>query len=163
MNTVYLFGIGSPFADDSIGWTAVDELENELAPVKNIVFEKLRAPASIFQHEFVESDFIIFIDAMVADEPKGIKAGSVRAFSADQLPDSSKQLSSHGLNLKTAVDLLVGLGLSHNQIKVIGIAVPMPSQIDYIQGVSCALRATTNNLSARILNLLNEFKVEYKR
>lgn len=130
MNMIYIFGIGSPFGDDNLGWDAIDDLQKEFKSSPNIHLEKLSSPSNIFIYDLDESDFIIFIDAVIS----GAKPGTIHTYTPNQLPASSKQISSHGLNLKTSVDLLLGLGLSHNQIVVIGIEAP---PLDVENEVNC--------------------------
>ena len=126
MNTIYIFGIGSPFRDDAIGWQAIDAMQGKLNSNPHIVWEKLGSPGNIFTHHFDESDFIIFIDAVITDN----KPGTINIFTANQLPASVANISSHNLSLKTAVDLLVGLGFLQERIKILGIEIA-PSSASY--------------------------------
>ena len=154
MNMLYIFGIGSPFGDDSIGWTVIDDLEKSLEPSPNIYLEKLSNPSNIFIHDFDESDFIIFIDAVIS----GAKPGTIHTYAIKELPDTSKYISTHGLNLKTSVDLLLGLGLSQNQILIIGIEALPLSHLNYISGIPNSYAAPDDRLSVNIIDLIGRIK-----
>jgi hydrogenase maturation protease len=117
MSHTYIFGLGSPFGADRLGWLAIDQLRTHFADNPDIVLDALTQPANIFIHTFEATDRIIFIDAMIS----GRTPGSVELFTARQLERGAPCVSSHGIDLKTTVDLLIGMGFPADRIRVCGI------------------------------------------
>jgi hydrogenase maturation protease len=117
MSRAYVFGIGSPFGADRLGWLAVEQLRTHFADNPNVVLEALPQPMNIFTHTFAATDRIIFIDAMIS----GRAPGSVELFTARQLERGAPCVSSHGIDLKTTVDLLIGMSFPADRISVCGI------------------------------------------
>ena len=119
MSRTYIFGIGSPFGADRIGWQVIHQLRAHFVDRPDVILETLSQPTNIFIHTFEATDRIIFIDAMIS----GRAPGSLEPFTARQLESASPRLSSHGIDLKTTVELLIGMGFLPNQIIVMGIEV----------------------------------------
>ena len=117
MSRVYIFGIGSPFGADRIGWLAIDHLRARFADNPGIFLVALSQPTNIFIYTFEAADRIIFIDAMIS----GRAPGSVELFTAGRLECGAPCVSSHGIDLKTTVDLLIGMSFPADRISVCGI------------------------------------------
>jgi hydrogenase maturation protease len=117
MSRIYIFGIGSPFGADRLGWLAIDHLRARFADNPRVVLDALSQPTNIFIYTFEATDQIIFIDAMISCRAPG----SVELFTARQLECGAPRVSSHGIDLKTTVDLLIGMGFPADRIRVCGI------------------------------------------
>jgi len=117
MSRVYIFGIGSPFGADRIGWLAIDQLRTHFADNPGVILDALSQPTDIFIRTFEATDRIIFIDAMIS----GRAPSSVDLFTARQLESGAPRVSSHGIDLKTTVDLLIGMDFPADRIRVCGI------------------------------------------
>jgi hydrogenase maturation protease len=142
MSRIYIFGIGSPFGADRIGWLVIDQLRTHFADNPHIVLDALTQPTNIFTHTFEATDRIIFIDAMISDRAPS----SVELFTTRQLEGGAPRLSSHGIDLKTTVDLLIGMGFPADRISVCGIEMVsddgLPGTLDNTVQAACS-RVTT--------------------
>jgi hydrogenase maturation protease len=120
MSCHYVFGLGSPYGWDQAGWLAADALGATFAGLPGIRVDALSHPASLFTHPVTPEDQLIFIDCMVGEATPG----TVQRFTPQTLPSSKIRLSSHGFDLKSAVDLLIGMGFSAEQIQIFAVEAP---------------------------------------
>lgn len=120
MSRLYIFGLGSPYGWDRIGWAVVDQLSDTFASKTDIVVDTLSNPISLFSHPITPDDEILFIDTMIGQAP----AGTVQLFGPRTLPPASARLSTHGIDLRTTVALLTGMGSPDEHIHVIAIEAP---------------------------------------
>ena len=120
MSRLYIFGLGSPYGWDRIGWAVTDRLSNTFASKTDIVVDTLSSPISLFSHPITPDDEILFIDSMIGQAP----AGTVQEFGPLTLPPASPRLSTHGIDLRTTVALLTGMGSPDEHIHIIAIEAP---------------------------------------
>ena len=112
-----VFGVGSPFGDDTLGWQAIDLLQEDFADRPGVELIKLAHPHDACSHSFAPDTLLIFADAT----DSGAAPGTVQQFTPDQLEAVASSHSSHGLGLKAAIDLLVALGHPPQAMKIFGI------------------------------------------
>lgn len=120
MTRLYIFGLGSASAWDQAGWRAATALKTTFASRTDIQVDALGTPMNIFSHPVEPTDWLVFIDSMLGKAAPG----TVQRFTPKTLPLSRPQLSSHGINLKSAVDLLIGMGFVAERIQIFAIEAP---------------------------------------
>ena len=114
MGHSYLFGLGSPFGGDQLGWRSADLLQHHFADRADITVARLSQPTDLFLYPVTPADLTIFMDAMLSEQA----SGHVRQFTASHMPNRPKAISSHGISLRTTVDLLLGMGFASEQIQI---------------------------------------------
>lgn len=130
MARLYVFGLGSPYGWDILGWRIAESLQAQLAGHRGIRIDTLAQPADLFIYSFQPTDHLVLIDAVLG----GGATGEIHELSPEEL--SARQLSlrapvsSHGVDLKTVLDLLVKTGFPSERIGIFGISVPDQTESD---------------------------------
>jgi len=103
---VLFFGLGNPIlADDAVGIRAVEELSRRIKR-PNCEFKTGSIGGLKILDEIQGYDRVVFVDAIVGDEP-----GKFYELSLERLSRSFHLTSPHSVNLFTALELGRGLGL----------------------------------------------------
>lgn len=108
-HTVAIIGVGSPFGDDTLGWRAIDLLEQgglrSCVLQGRLRFRRYDRPGALLLDELRGVDAALIIDAMRSGAP----AGTLRKFRADELTPESGLLSTHGFGVAEALALTLAL------------------------------------------------------
>jgi hydrogenase maturation protease len=149
----YVFGLGSPFGEDRLGWLAAEQLGRDLAHHPQVVVDTLNQPNNLFVHPLDPEALLIFVDAMVS----GRDPGSVRQFSAAQLETATQRVSSHGMDLKTTLDLLTAMGFPPAQIRVLGVEIAGAEVLVDAQALPAALSDAVQTVCAHVESLVEDW------
>lgn len=123
MSDVSVIGIGSPFGNDTIGWQVIHTLRRQHTP----------SAVQPDQLELIETDrpginliqmlqgkrFVILIDALLNAQ----RHGEVICLDKAQIIESQKYLSSHSLDVASAITLGDKLGVLPKKLSIMGIAI----------------------------------------
>ena len=126
-----LIGIGSPFADDTLGIRLVEALKIDgfSAGFGEVAFEFLTfdRPGWGLLEVFQGVDTAIVVDAMVSGE----KQGSVVRLDPSSLPEPVSSVTSHDVGLLAVLRLGAILGLLPEGLLLYGIEItPLPAILD---------------------------------
>jgi len=129
-----LIGIGSPFAEDVLGWRLLDGLQRHgLSPSDwETVFLKADRPGAGLLDCFSGFDRVVLLDAMQCEDG----CCSLRWLQADDL-QLAYGYSTHGFGVAEALKLGEKLGLLPEQWYLMGIG--MEAEVD-ARTVACAAR-----------------------
>jgi len=119
---VRIVGIGSALGADQIGWLAAHRLEaegfRERYPANMVDVDICCSPA-LLTAQSCSAQAMILLDAYYSDDP----AGSVRRFAVDDLDTVHQPASSHGFDIRQALELYVALENKLLPLSIIGICV----------------------------------------
>ena len=112
-------GLGSPYGNDQLGWILVDELEKKSIP--SLTIFKSKGDGSDWFHEISDYEQVVFVDALLSDDP----AGSVIEITSDDLLDGSTKLSgsTHSISLSDSIVLAKTLGLLNVPTRILGASI----------------------------------------
>ena len=123
MSPIRIIGVGSPFGCDSIGWQALDALQElgltEHFPSGVVTMEKLDRPGAGLLEYMRGAEQVLIIDALVGANNRD----SIVVLHADELVRESALLSGHGLGVAEALALGQALGDLPSNLQLLGIPV----------------------------------------
>jgi hydrogenase maturation protease len=148
MARLYVFGLGSPYGWDILGWRVAESLQVQLAGQRGIRIDTLAQPADLFIYNFQPTDHLVLLDAVVGGGTLGeIHELTPEELALRQVPFRAPT-SSHGINLKTVLELLVNTGFPAERIGIFGITVPEQTESD---DVSMAMWMVTEQVAKELL------------
>ena len=123
MNKVKVIGIGSPYADDTVGWRAIEKLKQQhslgtLLPARVDLIEADRPGINLIQM-FQGADFVILIDAILDKSNRNI----VIRVSNNQLISTQHAVSSHSMGVANAIALADKLNILPEKLLIIGLGI----------------------------------------
>ncbi len=123
MSCVRIIGVGSPIGNDSIGWAAIDGLEQldlqRQYPNHQITLEKLDRPGPALLEQMRGADHVIIIDALMSDG----ETEEIVFLRLDEIARQQKVLSGHGLGVAETIALGDVLGDLPERLLLLGITV----------------------------------------
>lgn len=123
MNTIQIFGIGSPFGDDQLGWKVIEILSYNqcLQPYipKQISFDALDRPGAGLLHHIRRDAIVFIIDAIKT----GLEVATIHRYENPHINIPDKILSTHGLSIIHALQLGEVLDTLPNKIIFYGIEI----------------------------------------
>ena len=141
MKPVTVFGIGSPFGADRLGWEAIDVLTRVDDWPVPMVCHRLDRPGLALLERLRECERAVLIDAFLAQQDET----GVRVLSMDELAVGSP-LTTHNAGLAETLALGERLGMLPGELVIVGIgmvaesmdeevALPMPGFMDVMRRV----------------------------
>ena len=115
-----MIGLGSPNENDQIGWILIDELEKQQA-ITDATFFKSKSDGSDWFHEIKNHQQIIFIDAVLSNEPIGSLV-EININDLNKIPHGFKS-SSHTISLSDSLELARNLNLLNVPVRIIGVSI----------------------------------------
>lgn len=107
---IRILGVGSPFGDDRLGWTAAEALRHSLTLDDDssgwIGISILDRPGALLPLHWQGADAVILLDAVCS----GAAPGTRHHLAACDLPDMHALCSSHGFGIASAIRLAQALG-----------------------------------------------------
>ncbi len=129
MSSVRIIGVGSPIGSDSVGWAAIDRLEQlnlqQQYPRHHITLEKLDRPGPALLEHMRGADLVIIIDALVGAGPPG----EVVSLCPDEIAQQEMVLSGHGLGVAETIALGEALGDLPDRLLLLGIVVQQTDEL----------------------------------
>ncbi len=126
MSPVRIFGVGSPFGEDRIGWQAIEALNRSGIlrgfPPGWVSLSCLDRPGARLIEDMNGALAVILIDAMRSGAPPG----SLRRLDLDRLEAWGASLSSHGMGVAGALGLACALGQLPERLVILGIEIGEP-------------------------------------
>jgi hydrogenase maturation protease len=123
LSCVRIIGVGSPIGNDSIGWAAIDGLEQldlqRQYPNHQITLEKLDRPGPALLEQMRGADHVIIIDALMSDG----ETEEIVFLRLDEIARQQKVLSGHGLGVAETIALGDVLGDLPERLLLLGITV----------------------------------------
>lgn len=120
MNSVCIFGIGSPSGDDQAGWLTIDALRAVGVQCDaGILIEKLDRPGAGLIPLLDKAAWVILVDAMQGSGP----AGGIQRFDQKDWPRYTKGLSTHGFGVLDALSLARELRSLPSRLDLYGIGI----------------------------------------
>jgi len=108
MTRVTVIGLGSPFGDDRVGWEVAERLAASARVTKlGAAVTLCRAPGGELPRLLARAEAAILVDAVRAG---GLRGTVYRLWRPDPAVLAEAQVSSHGLSVRSAVELLQALG-----------------------------------------------------
>lgn len=152
---IKVFGIGSPFGDDQVGWRVVEMLQQkpELIPYipKPLYLEKLDRPSTSLLESMHGAKVLILIDAIKS----GLPPGSIHQYENPQFENNINLSSTHGIGVIETLQLGAALNDLPQQIFLYGIEI---DEIHYGNVISSSIYQgglnLTDTITSKILNLL---------
>ncbi|MCG6874519.1 MAG: hydrogenase maturation protease [Betaproteobacteria bacterium] len=152
MTLVRIFGIGSPFGDDRIGWEVIEALRKGdlLArfPAESVVAECCDRPSTRLIPLLANADFGILVDAMRSDSPPG----TIRRLTVDDIESAPDAVSCHGFGLGEALELARALGTLPPRLVVFGVELGQAGPGD---GLSAAVQAAIPHAAKLVMEEIN--------
>lgn len=147
MSHTYILGLGSPHGWDQLGWLAIDRLSDEFDDRPEFTLARLAQPIDLFSLPIENRDHLILVDAILADGT----TGDIRWLQSDKLPCARTHFSSHGVDLKSTIDLLQACGFPTAQIEILGVIVPVTdgNELDLSANMQPLVEALARVLMAR--------------
>jgi len=123
MSGVSVIGIGSPFGNDTIGWQVIHELKQQhslsaLQLDRLELIETDRPGINLIQM-IQDKRFVILIDALLNAQ----RHGDMISLDKTQVIESQETLSSHSLDVASAITLGDKLGELPEKLLILGIAI----------------------------------------
>lgn len=119
---VRIIGTGSPLGADRLGWLAVRRLEatgiKERHPANTVEVDICQSPA-LLAAQCSPAQALILLDAYCSDD----LPGSVRQFAAGDLDTVLRPASSHGFDIRQALELYAALVENPPPLSIIGVCV----------------------------------------
>lgn len=144
MSKIRILGIGSPSGDDQAGWLTIDALlASDIQTRDDPVIEKLDRPGANLIPLLDDAAWVILVDAMQSNGP----IGRIRRFGAEDWPDYSQGLSSHGFGVLDALALARELGSLPSRLDLYGIEIGSASPGEQAGG---EIQAAARQLARRI-------------
>jgi hydrogenase maturation protease len=123
LSSVRILGVGSPIGSDSVGWAAIDGLEQlglqQKYPHHQISLERLDRPGPALLEQMRGADLVIIIDALISED----KTGEVVTLRPDEIVQQEMVLSGHGLGVAETIALGDALGDLPDGLLILGITV----------------------------------------
>ncbi len=106
---VRVIGIGSPFGADQLGWEVVQQLEQD-TELQDFIPERLTLctldrPGTGLLELLKDSDRVILIDALAAENKTTSRREQIIELTAEDLAEGSLNLSSHAIGIREALAL----------------------------------------------------------
>jgi len=140
LSLVNIIGVGSPIGSDSVGWSAIDGLDQlglqQKYPQHQVTLKKLDRPGPALLQQMEGAELAIIIDALVCDR----EPGEVVPLRADEIAQEEWVLSGHELGVAETIALGGVLGELPERLLILGIAIKHP---DELAANSCELSADT--------------------
>lgn len=151
---VRVIGIGSPFADDQIGWR-VAELLRQSATLHDYIDQQIEIvqtdrPGARLLQQMNGADSVILIDAML--QPQA--AGEIQKLTVEETVRNTALVSSHGFGVQQALALGQAISELPKDVLVIGIEVS-PLKCDN------RLKEKENNLVDKAVAMVEEALLMY--
>lgn len=113
---IAVVALGSPHGLDQIGWLIADELQRQQP--SGVVIQRLHSPWEVIDYcSGLQS--LMVIDACLSGAPPG----TATWISRDSLTASLIPRSSHGIDLKSVLDLADTLGRTPRRLAILGIEI----------------------------------------
>ena len=152
---VRVVGLGSALGADQIGWLAVHQLETtgfkERYPANLVDVDICRSPV-LLTMQCSSAQALVLVDAYYSDDPPG----SVRLFALEDLESVHRPSSSHGLDIRQALELHTVLEKHQLPLSIIGISVGRKEAGTKAQSASAILEvafpALVKAIDAEIVN-----------
>ncbi len=150
---VQVVGIGSGIGLDEIGWRIVERLAGmdlgAVLPGVELTFDNCAVPAQL-PTLVRDVEVLALIDAMPAAQ------GSVQRLNWRDLADAAGRCSSHGVDLRQALELLVLIEPDLPEIRVYGVGIgdhvsPMAAQSELFDLVNGTLPMILDRLNGDLL------------
>lgn len=119
MTKVRIIGVGSPVGDGALGWVFVDRFRQQARYDQSMVeVVKCLSPATELFSLLQGTELLILVDAVASDQ-----AGKIYLLDQDELHLRQDFISSHGMDVVTALDLAGSLHLLPDRLWIYGIGV----------------------------------------
>lgn len=112
-----VIGVGSVQGDDKVGWAFIDFFQaHAIYDVKDVEVIKCQTPATELFHLLQGAQRVILIDAVASDQ-----AGKLYQLDLEELHLRQDFISSHGMDVVTALDLAKALNQLPSELSVFGV------------------------------------------
>lgn len=155
---IKIIGVGSPFADDRLGWVVAEKLQTLHVPdntEQQISVLSLDRPGPSLISQWREADAVIVIDAVRS----GTEPGMVHCLDASAIDVAPETSSSHGFGVATAIELARALDKLPQQIYLCGIEMDEKHVGD---SLSPAVHKALPELIGRIEELVGMFVSQHE-
>jgi hydrogenase maturation protease len=158
MERILILGVGNPIlSDDRIGLLVVEKLASTPLNTSDIA-EVSIGTATEGGLEFMEKlegyDRAIVIDAMMTGE---LEVGEIRELKLDDLQQTSNLLSSHGIDLRTAVEFGRNIGTKMpEKIRIFGIEIS--DNLTVSEDMAPRVEAAADKAVQRIAELISNLE-----
>ncbi|HVV69236.1 MAG TPA: hydrogenase maturation protease [Gammaproteobacteria bacterium] len=151
MTPVCIFGIGSPFGDDRLGWEAIEMLKQQPA-ISQLIPQVMRLetcdrPALRLLHQLNQAKIAILIDAIKSETT----LGTLQVFSSEAIFNLNPAFSTHGLGISESLNLGKTLGILPEVTVLYGIEI---NEITLTSELSSIIKTTLK----KFVNLLTLIK-----
>jgi len=119
-----ILGIGSPFADDQLGWEVAKLIRECSKDYPEIQAQALDRPGPALLERIAGQPHVVLIDAMKS----GAAPGSVRQLTLDELDYLHAPVSTHNFSLAETLKLGEKLGMLPTHLDIFGIEMGLPPQ-----------------------------------
>lgn len=145
-----LLGVGSPFADDQVGWLISDLIAQAMSGDSNFVIYKSDRPGLNLLQVLANNSYkrIVIIDAMQA----GYELYTVKYFKAVDIIAFEGLISSHALGVSQSLALTQALGINIDRVTVFGIEI---GQIEVGYSISPALQTLIPDITRQIIKQIS--------
>ena len=151
---ILILGIGSPFADDQLGWLVADKLAEIVNSknIDNIIVESVDRPGLNLLN-YLDSNYnqILLIDAVYAKS----KPGTIYHLKASQILSFDGFLSSHSIGVSPSLALANALNMDISNIEFYGAEGERLNEKDDI--VSDVITDTIDVLTNMIITRLSHY------
>jgi len=146
MKAMRIFGIGSPFGDDQVGWRVVEWLQNQKSLQKNWHLECCDRPGLNLLNLIQDATVAILIDAVQSGAP----LGTIHVWNNDITHYETDQLSTHGFGLSDALQLGKTLDCLPNTLIIYGIEINQLNNETLSESAENAAKKLTSRIRKEI-------------
>lgn len=143
MRSIRVFGIGSPFGDDQLGWKAIDMLLDDasLQPYlpDYLKLKKFDRPGLSLLSDFQDATAVILIDAIVSNN----EIGRIHRLNKQEINSTKNLISTHHISIAETLQLGDNLNI-------------LPEKI-ILHGMEIDIHHNKDRLSDKINSSLNHF------
>ncbi len=149
MKTIGVFGIGSPYGDDSLGFVACDRLsKHDCTHRSQVTIKKLDSPLLLLQQNGF--DRIYVIDAICSTHA----LGTLHFLTLNEWPEQIAAVSTHAMQLKEIMNLGKMLKRLPEDLTVVGITI---GEVNRLQNtLSAEIDAACDRLVDTLVNKISE-------
>jgi hydrogenase maturation protease len=155
---VKIIGVGSPFADDRLGWVAAETLLSLCLADRTeqqVSILSLDRPGPSIISQWQDADAVIIIDAVRS----GAEPGTVQCLDADTIDVSEATSSSHGFGIASAIEVARALNELPQQIYLCGIEI---NEMHVGDSLSPIVQKALPELIERIEDLVGMFVSQHE-
>ena len=159
MSMIKVFGIGSPFGEDQIGWRVAEVIQQRLLTRSSIhpyvQIECCDRPGTRLIELMQNAPIVFLIDAVVT----GSKIGTIHRLQNDEIHEFKGLLSTHHFGVAQALQIGDALNMLPENVILYGIEI---GDIEFNTNISQSVSQAINQVAIQVKNEIIDLLVKMK-